>query len=426
MEKGQEGSAIEVRRRLEERARKIEQHRRDYTRRYYEGVTLAKSKGIPVCYATAITPFEICHAMNVMPCMPENYVAICCTKQMAEKFCEATEARGVSRDNCSYPRVGLGMMWLEDGPYGALPKPDFVIGNTFTCDAYSKWFEIYARYFQVPLFRLDGPFNLSGKPRRYEIEWMANQQRKLCTFIEEITGKKLDYDRLREVVKLADQACELYLEIQEYRKAIPCPRDFRETLGDAFYLIVQRGTPQAVEYFTMVRDNVKEMVENKIGILPQERLRLIWDNVPPWYRLSLLDYFGQRGAVFCTDTYPTAHWIGYHFDGGHLDPEDPFETMSEYQLYYFVLRGMEAQTKMLERMVKEWHCDGAVFFNNRNCLILSRAVPAREELFRERTGLPSMSFEAEMADPRSLDEIQVKAKIDAFLEMLEQRKAITK
>ena len=36
-----------------------------------------------------------------------------------------------------------------------------------------------------------------------------------------------------------------------------------------------------------------------------------------------------------------------------------------------------------------------------------------------------MSFEAEMADPRTLDEVQVKVKIDTFLEMLEQKKPTT-
>jgi hypothetical protein len=33
-----------------------------------------------------------------------------------------------------------------------------------------------------------------------------------------------------------------------------------------------------------------------------------------------------------------------------------------------------------------------------------------------------MTFEAEMADPRSLHEAEVKSRIDSFLEMLEQRK----
>jgi len=34
-----------------------------------------------------------------------------------------------------------------------------------------------------------------------------------------------------------------------------------------------------------------------------------------------------------------------------------------------------------------------------------------------------MSFEAEMADPRSLYEAQVKARIESFLETLEQKKS---
>ncbi len=74
-------------------------------------------------------------------------------------------------------------------------------------------------------------------------------------------------------------------------------------------------------------------------------------------------------------------------------------------------------------MVDEWHCDGAVFHSNRGCQTLSRAVPEKERLFRERTGALSMSFEADMGDPRTLREAEVKARIDSFLEMLGQRKS---
>lgn len=417
-----EANTAELWKAFKERDQKIAQHRKNVTRRYYEEIAQAREKGIPVAYCTGIGPTEVCYAMDVMPCMPENYVTICCARQMAERFCEAAESRGMSRDLCSYARVGLGMMWLEDGPYGALPKPDFIIAYPLACDPHAKWWEIVARHFQVPLFRFDGPFLFRGRVETHELEWVSSQLSRLCAFIEEVTGRKFDYDRFKEVVKLSAKAMELYWEIQEHRKAIPCPRGLRETVGDQFYLVTQLGTPEAVEYFTMVKEDVGERVEKGIGVVPQERFRLIWDNIPIWYRLQLIDYFSEQGAVFAIDNYPTNNWVGYYFDGGRVDPENPFESLALFHLYKNRNISLNFQMKRLERMVKEWHCDGAVFFSNRGCQILSRAVPEKERLFRERTGAWSMSFEAEMADPRSLHEAEVKARIDAFLEMLERRK----
>ncbi len=409
--------------RFKERDEKIAQHRKITTKRYYEDVKEAREKGIPIAYCTAITPPEILYTMGVQPCMPENYVTICCAKQISERFLEAAEAKGYSRDLCSYSRVGLGMMWLNDGPYGALPKPDFVLSYPMICDPHAKWWEVEARYFKVPLLRLDGPMIFREKPDKFELDWMVTEIKKLFSQISGITGKKFDYDRFKEVMNLSSQARELWTEIALYRQAIPCPRGLREVVGDLFYVVTQLGTPGAVEYFTMVRDDVKERVKHKVGILPQEKFRLIWDNIVLWYRLQLIDYFGEKGAAFVIDTYPTPNWLGFHFDGGHYDPEKPFESLVLSNLYINQNLSLDLQMKRFEKMVREWHCDGAVFHSNRGCQTLSRAVPEKERLFRERTGALSMSFEAEMGDPRSLREAEVKARIDSFLQMLGQRKS---
>jgi benzoyl-CoA reductase/2-hydroxyglutaryl-CoA dehydratase subunit BcrC/BadD/HgdB len=417
-----EASTTELWKKLDEATKKIAQHRKEVTNKHYQDIQEARSRGIPVAYCSGFGPTEPLYAMGVQPCMPENYITICCAKQMAERFCEAAEARGMQREMCSYSRVGLGMMWLEDGPMGALPKPDFIIAYPMLCDPHAKWWEVTARYFQVPLFRFDGPFNFTGKVEKHHIDWVASQIKDLFAFMEGVLGRKFDYDRFQEVMRLSSQAMELYWEVQEYRKAIPCPRGLRETVGDLFYIVTQMGTQEAVDYFTMVRDHVKERVENKIGILPEEKFRLIWDNIPLWYRLQLIDYFSERGAVFAIDSYPTTVWTGYLFDGGHIDPEKPFESLALYHLYHDPLLSLEVQMKRFERMVKEWHCDGAVFYANIGCQILTRATPEKERLFRERTGGLSMSFEAMMADPRSLYEAEVKARIDAFLETLAEKK----
>ena len=43
-------------------------------------------------------------------------------------------------------------------------------------------------------------------------------------------------------------------------------------------------------------------------------------------------------------------------------------------------------------------------------------------ILREELGIPSMTFEANMVDPRGYDDAQVKSSIQAFMEMLEAKK----
>jgi benzoyl-CoA reductase/2-hydroxyglutaryl-CoA dehydratase subunit BcrC/BadD/HgdB len=318
------------------------------------------------------------------------------------------------------------MMYLDDGPMGALPKPDFILSYPYLCDPHAKWWEVEAHYFDVPVISIDGPFLFSNKIEEYQVKWLVEEFKKVFAAIEQITGHKFDYDRFKEVMNLSSQAREAFWEVLKLRQTIPCPRGLREVVGDLFYIVTQMGTQEAVDYFTMLRDDVKERAENKIGIVPEERFRLIWDNIPLWYRLQLIDYFAEKGAVFVMDSYPTTNWVGFHFDGGHFDPEKPFESLAWNELHKNAWLSLDLQMKRFERMVREWHCDGVVFHSNRGCQILSRAVPEKERLVRERTGVLTMSFEAEMADPRSLHEAEVKARIDSFLEMLEERKSKTK
>lgn len=414
--------SLELRKRFEEQEGRIINHRKEVTKRYYQELQEARAKNIPVAYMPGCAPVELFYAMGVLPCLPENYVTIATARQTGQRFCEVAEGRGMSVDLCAHSRVGLGMMWAEEGPYGALPKPDLILSYPYICDPHSQWWEITSRYFNAPLFRLDGNFFFQSQIERHELEWQVNQLQRLCSFMEEVTGRKLDYDRFKEVMRLSAQAKELYFEIQEYRKTIPCPRGLRETVGDLFYLVSQMGTPGAVEYFTMVRDLVKERVKHKVGVTPQEKFRLIWDNIVIWYKLDLIDYLSEKGAVFAIDAYPTGMWEGYYFNGGRIDPEKPWESLAEIQLTRIIYLSLNLQMQWFERMVREWHCDGAIFFSNRGCQTFSRGVPEKERLFQERTGALAMSFEAQMADPRSFFEADVKARIEAFLEILEQRK----
>ena len=57
------------------------------------------------------------------------------------------------------------------------------------------------------------------------MEQWKNEHKLLIAFLEEHTGKKMDYDRLKETVRLSYRLTELTLEIEELiaRSRPPCP-----------------------------------------------------------------------------------------------------------------------------------------------------------------------------------------------------------
>ncbi|MFC1858321.1 2-hydroxyacyl-CoA dehydratase subunit D [Thermodesulfobacteriota bacterium] len=408
---------------LRDKVKEVDNMRRAATKRYYTELAAAKENNVPVVHMGGFGPPELVYAFGGLPCFPESYSTILCAKRQAVPFLQAAEARGVSKEVCSYARAILGMMWLNDGPWGPMPTPDYIISIPIVCDPHAKWWEIMADYYKCPIFHFDGPYSFTHDIDEEAVRWMADNMRTWIPDMEKITGQKFDHDRFKQIVALSGKAHELFQEIQSYKQAIPCPRGVHLDQSDAWYLINLLGTQECVDYFTAVRDVCKEMVENGVGIIDNEKYRLMWDNIPLWYNLQLFDYFNEKGAVFPASTYPQQMWESYHFDGNKMDPEQPFESIARDFMMKSVHNSARVKNNRIKKMIKGWHIDGMVIHVNRGCQVITKSTYEKEKAAQE-AGIISMSFESEMADPRSYSDGQVKTRIDAFLEILQTRKAV--
>jgi benzoyl-CoA reductase/2-hydroxyglutaryl-CoA dehydratase subunit BcrC/BadD/HgdB len=413
----------DIRAQLAQRKRQADELRKQHTKEHYQELAEAKAKGIKVAWTPAGILPELLDAMGILTCSPENYSAICAAKQLAGKFCEAGEMRGLSPDVCAYGRCIMGMMWTNDGPLGPLPDPDVVILDPTFCDAHAKMWEVPAIHYNVPSFRVDGAFRFDGELKKRELDWRVSELRRLVAFCEEQLGVKFDYDKFKENMRIADQVRTLYNEMQNLRKERPCPRSTRETVADIFYIVTFPHSKAALQYFTLVAEECRERVKHKVGIVENERFRLFYDNIAIWYWLQLYDYFHERGAVFASDAYSNTIFNGFYADGRKMETDDPFEQLALRQIYQQVCTGVIPNVERYAEMVSEWHCDGAVIFVNRGCKVLSSGNLDKSNVIGKRLGLPILEFEGEMADPRSINRAEVEGRASMFLEMLATRAA---
>lgn len=56
-----------------------------------------------------------------------------------------------------------------------------------------------------------------------EVEYYTKELHKLIGFMDEQTNRRMDYDRLSQVVAHSQRVTELYREIAELPKAVPAP-----------------------------------------------------------------------------------------------------------------------------------------------------------------------------------------------------------
>ena len=83
-----------------------------------------------------------------------------------------------------------------------------------------------------------------------------------------------------------------------------------------------------------------------------------------------------------------------------------------------------SKNDLVTKIAKQWKCDAAIINLNRGCEELAMGqMENRIALLEE--GIPVVTYEGNMADPREFDLMRTREKIDAFLEGRGLRKLTT-
>lgn len=395
---------------------------RDLIATYWKQVKEAPLQGRRVAWCSGISPMDLLKVMDFTLVFPENYAATCSARKVSTMFCERAESFGYSPDICSYVRNGLGSVLsgdVEHCPVGGLPRPDLLLINSY-CVPITKWFEELSRFFKVPLIIVEQPVrhdNLNPQEVEELVRQCTQQLRDIVSFLEQFTGKRFDYDRLRESVAVSSQCGLLWREVLEMGKNIPAPFTCFDYFNSLFPIMCLKGEPATVSYYQQLKSDLAERVFHKIGAVPQEKYRLYWDNIPIWFKLrELSQKFTSYNASLVTGIYPFA-WAFTD-----LDPKQPLEGIARNMVCYATNTGIKGRADFITKLVQEFSVDGLVAQSSRSCRFMNIGQYDIINLVTQRTGCPAVFIEGDMCDERVYLESEVDSKIDAFMELLAQRK----
>jgi benzoyl-CoA reductase/2-hydroxyglutaryl-CoA dehydratase subunit BcrC/BadD/HgdB len=177
-----------------------------------------------------------------------------------------------------------------------------------------------------------------------------------------------------------------------------------------------RGDPATVDLYADMLEEVDERISHGVGAVKGERKRLLWDNLPVWYRLRwLAELLGQHGIVVAASTYTNA-W-GELAD--LLDTQDPLEAMARTYIYPILNRGAGDKLATMQRMVVDYDLDGVILHSDRSCKPYSVGqIDQRDQLINEYN-IPALLLEADHGDSRAFSEQQIANRLSAFVEILE-------
>jgi benzoyl-CoA reductase/2-hydroxyglutaryl-CoA dehydratase subunit BcrC/BadD/HgdB len=425
-----------------------------------------KAEGTPIVWSSVLFPKEIYHAMDVYAYYPEHYGVITGmfrrggtkdenVEKEAVRFCRIAESAGFGSYLCGYARSSIGHSLsgdLADGPLGGLPKPDLIISDSNVCDIRGKWLRYLAQVHEVPFFLLDLPNErhcdlplttpglrsaflpffkrikrgerdiFFSPPADHEINYMHSQIEDCITFIEDVTGHKYDQDRFNEVMDLSYRTNELRLEIMEMRKAVPAPMATPDGLTCMYPGTYTCGTQRCYDFYVRLRDELRERVANGIGVISDEKFRLLWFGLAPWFNMSLFNYFEKYGGVFSYE--PIYNMVPFPA----RTPENPIRELAVRNLQQ--CGGMIGPGQIGQAVAnvvnasKEYKCSGLVTFKLITCRPVVYPTVELERILDEEFGIPSVPIECDLVDERTYSEAQTLTRFDALAERISKMEPV--
>ncbi|MBM3130427.1 MAG: 2-hydroxyacyl-CoA dehydratase [Chloroflexi bacterium] len=372
--------------------------------------------GKPIAWVTSGAPVEIVRALDIFPVYPENYGALCGARGASAAMCQVAEARVYSPDLCAYARSSVGMMSdAKHAPLGGLPRPDLLITCGNICGTVLKWYEAAARHYHAPLFILDTPFIHAddGEPTAHAIAYVAAQLEELIAFLEKQTRRKLSKEKLLATAMLSSEAVSLWCDVREFCRARPSPLNAPDLFLNMAPIVTLRGTKECAQFYRALKEEIAERVARQVSALPEEKYRLVWDNIAIWHHLyRFYNHFVDYGACFVTDTY-TGGWAMRMNDQG-----DPIHAFARTYTQVFLNQSLRVRVRDMADLITRFDVDGFVMHSNRSCKPYSVGQYDIRRIVTEQTGKPGLVIEADHSDPRSYDDETIRARIQTFMEGL--------
>lgn len=401
---------------------------------HFQALSRAKEQGKKVVYTFVPGNLnELIWAFDMLPVHPEINALQSGMRKKSGAYIQEAEKAGHSEDVCTYVKCDLGMMKKGNiGPTGEkLPAPDLLLLSYTGCFTFMKWFELLQREYGCPVAMLHVPYQGDGEITPAMKQYVVDQLRDVVIpMMEQVSGKKLDQDRLKGFLGSSSRAEDDLCAIWDSAKHRPSPID--SYFGGVYYIgpifSAFRGLPQAEEYYRSLRAEVDARVAARRGPttpdgeLKDQKFRLVVEGPPNW--TSFRDFwkmFYGEGAVVVASTYTK---VGGLYDRGFRhDPANPLETMAEYCLGCYTNRNLPTRVDLIQRYIEDYEADGFVINSIKSCNSFSAGQLLMLRELEKRTGRPGAFIESDLVDPRYFSGANIKNRLDSYFQMIDAKRA---
>jgi bcr-type benzoyl-CoA reductase subunit B len=373
----------------------------------------------PLAWVTSGAPVELLRAFDFYTVYPENHGALCGARKLGSELCAVAEGAGYDQHLCSYARIDLGHTFSGKTPVGKLPRPDLLFASNNICQTVIHWYRVLAHHWKIPFLLFDTPYNVE-EITDSDISYMVRQLEEMIPQLENLSGRRFDYRRFQQILRTSRETSRTWGEALATMQERPAPMTIFEAFGHLAPIVSLRGLPVALAYYQTLLEELKARVDRAVGGLKCERKRLMWDNIPIWYKMRDLSYrFAGHGLNFVAAPYTDA-WADTALT---IDETRPFESIAKTYSLVILNNNLSHRLNLMHRLIKDYQVDGVVMHSARSCKPYSVGQYDLKRLLSARLGIPSVIIEADIADSRVFSEEPTHTRLSAFIEALENWEA---
>ena len=339
-------------------------------------------------------PDEIAMAADAIP------VALCGGTQFSIPYGEKMFPRNI----CPLIKSTFGLALSKTCPYG--PIKDLGVGET-TCDAKKKaWDVVNFHVMEVPQKKTDLDFKLW-----YQAVLDFKNR------VEELTGKKVEANRLAETINIMNDKRRALQKLNEYRKLDP------PTISGLDALVVMQAAlnddpARFTEHLIELNNELDDRVHRSISPFSKGVKRIMISGCPSvmgnWKVHSLIEKSGAAIVVDETCT-GTRYFNDLVEDGAHEIDKQLRALADRYmKIDCACFSPNNERMKSIETIVDDRAVDGVVQYILQYCHGYNvEAIRVAEILSKKN--IPNIKIETDYAEE---DMGQLRTRIDAFLEQL--------
>ncbi len=233
-------------------------------------------------------PSEITQAMGIKVFLVEaaaNVIGLD-DQHAPEKYLDAMYAQGLPDNTCTYSTQTPGMFAVDE----YFKKASCLIATNMPCEAHFEGYSMMIKEMGIPTYWLDVPYNFHpGDPGA---KTFVEDIKGMVAFLEEHTGKKMNWVRLKEVCERKNELTKMRTQLWDLNRALNPP-----LTGDALYYAympafhLAASTQEDVDLYKRITALALRNYASQTPCFENIRYRTVMWSTPPF------DYAGIYGWV---------------------------------------------------------------------------------------------------------------------------------